>query len=165
MHLQRLRPKQHDAFTRQDVANGHKLRMMHATMTVSSAADGGWHSGAQFAMTITLYHNPRCSKSRQTLALLEERGQTPTIIEYLKTPPDAATLRALLTKLELEPIDIMRTGEEAYKAARDAIQTMSPEEQIDWLAGNPSVLQRPIVVAGDRARIGRPPDSILEILP
>jgi arsenate reductase len=116
-------------------------------------------------MTITLFHNPRCSKSRQTLALLENRGKSPTIIEYLKTPPDEATIRDLLTKLELQPVDIMRTGEEPYKAARDEIRTMSVDDQIGWLAANPRVLQRPIVVVGDQARIGRPPESVLEILP
>jgi arsenate reductase len=116
-------------------------------------------------MTITLFHNPRCSKSRQTLALLESRGKSPTIIEYLKTPPDEATIRDLLTKLELQPVDIMRTGEEPYKAARDEIRTMSANDQIGWLAANPRVLQRPIVVIGDQARIGRPPESVLEILP
>lgn len=116
-------------------------------------------------MTITLFHNPRCSKSRQTLALLESRGKSPTIIEYLKTPPDEATIRDLLTKLELQPVDIMRTGEEPYKVARDEIRTMSVNDQVRWLAANPRVLQRPIVVVGDQARIGRPPESVLEILP
>jgi len=116
-------------------------------------------------MTITLFHNPRCSKSRQTLALLEGRGKTPTIIEYLKTPPDEATIRDLLIKLGLQPIDIMRTGEAPYKVARDEIQAMNIDEQVRWLAANPRVLQRPIVVAGDQARIGRPPESVLEILP
>jgi arsenate reductase len=119
---------------------------------------------ASFAMTLTLFHNPRCSKSRQTLALLEDHGQTPTIIEYLKTPPDVVTLRALLAKLGLQPIDIMRTNEAPYKAAQEDIHAMSKDEQIRWLAANPRVLQRPIVVAGDRARIGRPPESVLEIL-
>ncbi len=116
-------------------------------------------------MTITLFHNPRCSKSRQTLALLQSRGKTPTIIEYLKTPPDEATIRDLLIKLGLQPIDIMRTGEAPYKVARDEIQIMNVDEQVRWLAANPRVLQRPIVVAGDQARIGRPPESVLEILP
>ncbi len=116
-------------------------------------------------MTITLFHNPRCSKSRQTLALLESHGHTPTIIEYLKTPPDDATLRDLLDKLGLEPIDIMRTGEDPFKAARDDIRAMNVDEQIHWLAANPRVLQRPIVVAGEQARIGRPPESVLDILP
>lgn len=116
-------------------------------------------------MTITLFHNPRCSKSRQTLALLEDRGDTPTIVEYLKNPPDAATLQALLPKLGLKPMDIMRTGEAPFKAHRDAVEKMNENDQITWLAANPSVLQRPIVVAGDQARIGRPPESVLEILP
>jgi arsenate reductase len=115
-------------------------------------------------MTITLFHNPRCSKSRQTLALLEREGHAPTIVEYLKTPPDEGTLRDLISKLGLQPMDIMRTGEEPFKAARDDIEAMDNEAQIRWLAANPGVLQRPIVVAGAKARIGRPPESVLEIL-
>lgn len=116
-------------------------------------------------MKIIMFHNPRCSKSRQTLTLIEDRGTTPTIIEYLETPPDETTLRDLLVKLEMAPLDVMRTGEEPFKAARDEIRSMSVDEQIHWLAANPRVLQRPIVVVGNRARIGRPPESVLEILP
>jgi arsenate reductase len=116
-------------------------------------------------MTVTIYHNPRCSKSRQTLELLRDHGQDPTIVEYLKTPPDAATLSALVTKLGLRPLDIIRTGEEVFKSMRDTVQAMNADEQVVGLALNPTALQRPIVVAGKQARIGRPPDSVLEILP
>jgi arsenate reductase len=116
-------------------------------------------------MTVTIYHNPRCSKSRQTLELLRDHGQDPTIVEYLKTPPDAATLSTLVTKLDLQPLDIIRTGEEAFKSMREAVRAMNADEQLDWLASNPTALQRPIVVAGKQARIGRPPESVLEILP
>ena len=115
-------------------------------------------------MTVTIYHNPRCSKSRQTLDLLRDRGIDPDIIEYLQTPPDTETLRGLLDKLGMELPDVMRTNEEPYKAAKDKIQAMNACDQLDWLAANPLVLQRPIVINGDQARIGRPPEAVLEIL-
>ncbi len=116
-------------------------------------------------MTVTIFHNPRCSKSRQTLQLLREHGHELTIIEYLETPPDEARLRDLLAKLDVTPLEIMRTGEAAFTAARDTVRAMSSDAQLSWLARNPEVLQRPIVVAGDQARVGRPPESVLEILP
>lgn len=116
-------------------------------------------------MPVTIFHNPKCSKSRQTLEVLRDRGQDPNVIEYLKTPPDAATLGELVKKLGLQPLDIMRTGEDLFKAARASVLVMSADEQLSWLAANPKVLQRPIVVVGERARIGRPPESVLEILP
>jgi arsenate reductase len=115
-------------------------------------------------MSISIYHNPRCSKSRQTLQILHDHGHEPRIIEYLKTPPDEATLRELLAMLDGEPIDIMRTSEPEYRAAADEIRTMNPNDQVRWLAANPKVLQRPIVVSGNHARIGRPPEAVLEIL-
>jgi len=116
-------------------------------------------------MTVEIYHNPRCSKSRQTLALLQERGLKPTITQYLETPPDASRLTSVLAKLQLRPLDIMRTGEQAYRDAQDEVEAMDEAAQIAWLVANPKVLQRPIVINGDRARIGRPPESVLEILP
>jgi arsenate reductase len=115
-------------------------------------------------MPISIYHNPRCSKSRQTLQLLRDRGYEPEIIEYLKTPPDDAAITRLLTMLGLGPIDIMRTSESEYRLAADEIQAMNPDDQVHWLAANPKVLQRPIVVSGSKARIGRPPEAVLEIL-
>lgn len=116
-------------------------------------------------MTIEMYHNPRCSKSRQTLELLRERGLEPTLIAYLDTPPTAAELQAVLAKLGMTPADIMRTGEQAYKDARDSVAAMDAAHQIEWLSANPAVIQRPIVICGDQARIGRPPESVLDILP
>ena len=91
-------------------------------------------------------HNPRCSKSRQTLQLLREHGHEPTIIEYLETPPDEARLRDLLAKLELTPLEIIRTGEAAFTAARDAVRAMSSDAQLSWLAQNSEVLRRPITI-------------------
>jgi len=109
---------------------------------------------------VTIYHNPRCSKSRQTLALLEEQGIQPAVVEYLKTPPDAKTLRALLKKLGLGPRDILRK-----KEAMDAgIADLDGDALIEALVANPIAIERPIVVAGGKARLGRPPEQVLEIL-
>ncbi len=115
-------------------------------------------------MAIRIYHNPRCSKSRQTLQLLHDHGHEPQIIEYLKTAPGEAELSELLTLLGLSPIDIMRTNEPEFRAAADQVRAMNPDDQIRWLASNPNVMQRPIVVNEDQARIGRPPENVLEIL-
>lgn len=115
-------------------------------------------------MTLAIYHNPRCSKSRQTLELLLTNGHQPTVIEYLENPPDASTLTDVIAALGAEPTDVMRTNEAEYKAAQQTIAAMNRAEQIEWLAANIRVLQRPIVVNGNRARIGRPPESVLEIL-
>jgi len=115
-------------------------------------------------MSLSIYHNPRCTKSRQTLELLTSNGHQPMVIEYLESPPDASALEAIIAALGAEPIDVMRTNEAEYKAAQDKIDAMSRAEQIEWLASNIRVLQRPIVVNGNRARIGRPPETVLEIL-
>jgi len=116
-------------------------------------------------LEIEIYHNSRCSKSRQTLQLLRDRGIEPRIVAYLDTPPSAAELAAVAAKLGMQAIDIMRTGEAAYKQVRDDIDAMSEAERFEWLARNPIVVQRPIVIRGDEARIGRPPESVLDILP
>lgn len=118
----------------------------------------------KFAMAIEMYHNPRCSKSRQTLELLRERGVEPTIVAYLDAPPSTEELGSVLKKLGMRPADIMRTGERAYKDARDEVVAMSGDEQLQWLVRNPKVIQRPIVINGDQARIARPPEAVLEIL-
>lgn len=115
-------------------------------------------------MSVTIYHNPRCSKSRATLALLEEHGITPQIVEYLENPPDAVTLGSILGKLNLSADELMRKGEDEYKAARAQLADMDEAAQVDWLCANPRVIERPIVVTDRDARIGRPPESVLEIL-
>lgn len=115
-------------------------------------------------MTVTLYHNPRCSKSRQTLALLQERGVEPQIVEYLKTPPSEAELDQILQRLGLEPRALLRTGEDAYRSAGLSDPTLSREQLIAAMVANPSVIERPIVVHGARAAIGRPPENVLAIL-
>ena len=114
---------------------------------------------------LTLYHNPRCSKSRGALELLEARGVTPTIIRYLETPPDAAQLRDLLGKLNLGARALLRTGEDEYKTLNLSDTSLSDEQLIAAMAAHPKLIERPILVVGDKAVIGRPPEKILEILP
>lgn len=111
----------------------------------------------------TIYHNPRCSKSRNTLALLEERGIEPEVVLYLETEPDEAELRGLLNKLGLRAGELVRRGEDEYKAcglSRDS----SDEEILAAMAAHPKLIERPIVVRGDRAVLGRPPENVLELI-
>jgi arsenate reductase len=115
-------------------------------------------------MRTVIYHNPRCSKSRQTLALLQERGIEPKIVEYLQSPPDAATLAIILTQLNISARELMRTGEDDYKAAKDELAEKSETDLIAWMIEHPKVIQRPIVVTAQGARIGRPPQDVLEII-
>ena len=115
-------------------------------------------------MTVTIYHNPRCSKSRATLALLEARGLKPTIVDYLKTPPSAAELKAILRKLELKPRDILRTGETLYAELGLKTRKLDDDALVELMIKNPMLIQRPIVVAGNKAAIGRPPENVLAIL-
>lgn len=113
---------------------------------------------------VTMYHNPRCSKSRQTLGLLEENGIEPEIVEYLKTPPDAATLRRILTMLDIGPRELLRTREKPYKELGLADKTLSEGELIDAMVANPILIERPIVIRGDEAVLGRPPERVLELV-
>ncbi|WP_313499939.1 arsenate reductase (glutaredoxin) [Stutzerimonas nitrititolerans] len=114
---------------------------------------------------LTLYHNPRCSKSRSALELLEGRGLTPTIIRYLETPPTAAELQDVLNKLGIAPRQLLRTGEDEYRQLDLANPDLSDEQLIEAMAAHPRLIERPILVAGDRATVGRPPEKVLEILP
>ncbi|HEX9179430.1 MAG TPA: arsenate reductase (glutaredoxin) [Burkholderiales bacterium] len=114
-------------------------------------------------MTTVIYHNPRCSKSRQVLALLEGRGIEPEIVEYLKTPPTREELKALLAKLGMKPEQLVRTGEELYKEKYRG-RDLSDAQWLDALTENPILLERPIVVSGGRAVIGRPPEKVLELI-
>ncbi|WP_339831171.1 arsenate reductase (glutaredoxin) [uncultured Parvibaculum sp.] len=110
-----------------------------------------------------IYHNPRCSKSRQTLALLEEHGHAPQVIEYLKAPPSAAELQAILKKLKMKPRDLMRKGEDVYKSLGLDNEKLTDEKLLRAMVENPILIERPIVVMGAKARIGRPPESVLEL--
>ena len=112
---------------------------------------------------VTIYHNPRCSKSRNTLALLEKKGVTPEVVLYLDSPPDAATIRQLLGKLGMSAAELVRKGEDAYKEAglnRDS----SEEELVAAMARYPKLIERPIVVKGQSAVLGRPPENALALI-
>ncbi len=112
---------------------------------------------------VTIYHNPRCSKSRQTLELLKEKSIEPEVVEYLKTPPNAAELKDILSKLGLSPDELMRKKEAIYKEL--GLAGVSDEnELITAMVNNPKLIERPIVIKGDKAAIGRPPESVLDIL-
>jgi len=115
-------------------------------------------------MSVTIYHNPNCSKSRQTLQLLEERNIQPEVVHYLNTPPDAETLIHIMDLLGLEPRQLMRTGEDAYRDNDLADESLTRNQLVKAMIDNPVLIERPIVVAGNRARIGRPPEKVLEIL-
>jgi arsenate reductase len=115
--------------------------------------------------TVTIYHNPRCSKSRQTLQLLEEHNITPTIIEYMKEPPDRETLKSISRLLGVTVRDLLRTNEQVYKDAGLEDDTIPDEDLLEALSECPSLLQRPIVIVnGKKAAFGRPPESVLDIL-
>ncbi|WP_296126228.1 arsenate reductase (glutaredoxin) [Pseudomonas sp. Ga0074129] len=114
---------------------------------------------------LTLYHNPRCSKSRSALQLLEERGLTPHIVRYLETPLDAEQLRELLSQLDISARQLLRSSEDEYKALGLHDTQLSEAQLIAAMVSHPKLIERPILVAGDKAVIGRPPEKILEILP
>ncbi len=113
---------------------------------------------------VTIYHNPRCSKSRQTLALLEERGVRPRIIRYLETPPSAAALESLLNMLGWEPRALMRRKEAPYGSLNLDNESLSRRQLIEAMTANPILIERPIVTANGKAAIGRPPENVLGIL-
>ncbi len=117
-------------------------------------------------MSITIYHNPRCSKSRATLALIEAKGITPTIVEYLQTPPDAAALQGIAKLVGVPLSALLRRGEEEFKAAGDAVPLDDEAALAEWLHEHPKVLQRPIVVDEDQARaiVGRPPENVNDLI-
>lgn len=115
-------------------------------------------------MNVRIYHNPRCSKSRQTLQLLEAQSITPEVVEYLKTPPDAETLDGLLDLLGLEPRELMRSKEKEYKESGADNPDLSRQELIDLMIRHPKLIERPIVVSNGKAAIGRPPEKVLDVL-
>lgn len=110
---------------------------------------------------VTIYHNPRCTKSRRTLELLRAHGVVPEVIEYLKDPPTVATLRDLSKKLSLAPQEMVRDKE---CAKLGLTENLSAQQYFKQIADHPHLLERPIVVCGARARIGRPPEQVLELL-
>ena len=115
-------------------------------------------------MSLTIYHNPRCTKSRETLELLKDKRLKPKVVEYLKTPPTAAELDAVLKKLNLEPEAIIRTKEDEYVTSGLKNPNLTRAEKIAILVKNPILIERPIVVNGAKAALGRPPEKVLGIL-
>ena len=111
----------------------------------------------------TIYHNPRCSKSRSTLALLEEHGVQPRVVLYLKHPPDAAAIREVLARLGMTAAQLVRRGEDAYRES-GLSSASTDEEIIEAMVAHPKLIERPIVVKGKRAVLGRPPENALELL-
>ena len=115
-------------------------------------------------MSVTIYHNPKCSKSRQTLELLKENGITPTIIEYLKNPPTDEALKEILGQLRMAPRDLMRKKEDAYAELKLDNPSLSDDALIDFMIAHPILIERPIVLANGKAALGRPPEQVLSIL-
>jgi arsenate reductase len=115
-------------------------------------------------MAVTIYHNPRCSKSRQTLKLLQDRGIEPRIVEYLKTPPDADTLSSILDKLGMQPRELMRRKEAPYKEQGLDAPDIDRARLIEAMVEHPVLIERPIVLNDGKAAVGRPPENVLDIL-
>lgn len=111
-----------------------------------------------------IFHNPRCSKSRQTLALLEEKGIQPDVVRYLDTPPSASELAAILRQLGKSPRELMRKGESEYKELGLDDSSLSDEQLIEAMVAHPKLIERPIVLHGGKAALGRPPEAVLDIL-
>ena len=114
--------------------------------------------------TLKIYHNPRCSKCRLTKQLVEDKGVSVNIVEYLKTPPTARELGKLLDMLHMQPRDLMRKHEAPYKELGLDDETLDRATLIEAMVANPILIERPIVVRGDRAVIGRPPENVLKLL-
>ncbi|MBB3102261.1 arsenate reductase (glutaredoxin) [Azomonas macrocytogenes] len=113
---------------------------------------------------LKLYHNPRCSKSRGALGLLEARGLAFTLVRYLETPPSAEELKDILAKLGIPPRALLRTGEDEYRELGLADPALGDAQLIQAMVEHPRLIERPILIAGDKAVIGRPPEKILDIL-
>jgi len=115
-------------------------------------------------MSVEIYHNPRCSKSRQTLQLLKDNEVEPEVVEYLKTPPDRATLEHILDMLGMQPRELMRKKEKEYKEHNLADPDLTRDQLIDAMLAHPKLIERPIVIKDGKAAIGRPPEKVLEVI-
>jgi len=115
-------------------------------------------------MNLTIYHNPRCSKSRQTLALLKERGLDPDIVLYLEQAPSRATLKSIIKALGVEPRQLMRKGEALYRELGLGDEQLTTDQLVEAMSENPILIERPIVTKNGKAALGRPPESVLAIL-
>ena len=121
-------------------------------------------ASTRILIMITLYHNPRCSKSREALALLQAKGQEPNLILYLENPPTAKVLKEILVKLNINARQLLRKSEDAYKTLNLNDENLSEATLVNAMIANPKLIERPIAVNGDKAVIGRPPENILSIL-
>ncbi len=116
-------------------------------------------------MSVTIFHNPRCSKSRQTLALIEEKGIQPEVVNYLNTPPTVEKLKEIFGQLELESVRaMMRTKEDIYKELQLADPALTDDQLFQAMSEHPKLIERPIVVSNGKAKHGRPPEQVLDIL-
>jgi len=113
---------------------------------------------------VTIYHNPRCSKSRNTLELIRGKGTEPTVVEYLKNPPSAGQIKGWLKALGMAPRDLMRKKEDEYGDLGLADTSLSDDALIQAMVENPRLIERPVVTNGDKVALGRPPENVLEIL-
>ena len=111
-----------------------------------------------------IYHNPRCSKSRQTLEILNQQDVSTEVVLYLENPPSPEEVASILQKLGLDPRDVIRKGEEEYKLLNLKDQSLTKNELITFMSENPKLIERPIVIKGDKAVIGRPPENVLSII-
>ena len=123
-----------------------------------------WNDQKEKIMPVTIYHNPRCSKSRATLELLEEKGVELNVVKYLDQPPSEAELRLVLEKLGIGPRDLMRSGESVYAEKGLGNLELSDDDLIAAMLADPVLIERPVVVNGNKAAIGRPPSQVLEIV-
>ena len=121
-------------------------------------------SMSELIMDVTIYHNPRCSKSRETLQLLQAQGIEPTIRLYLEDNPSAKELKQVINKLGITPRELLRKGEGAYKENKLNNKELSDDALIEAMVEFPKLIERPIVIKGDQAKLGRPPEHVLEIL-
>jgi len=115
-------------------------------------------------MKVTIWHNPRCSKSRQTLQLIRDQQVEPEVVEYLKTPPSTEELEDLLEKLRMEPRELMRKKEAPYEELSLSDPSLMRKDLIRAMVDNPVLIERPVILRGNRAVLGRPPENVLELL-
>ncbi len=153
-----------NSFTLSASGARHPDRYFHREAPPGTSPQQSEKFGRTMTEQVTIFHNPRCSKSRQTLALLEERGIEPVVVKYLETPPDEEQLRNILAKLGLSPRQLLRKGEEEYKSLGLDSPDHDDAALIRAMVDHPRLIERPIVLANGKAALGRPPEQVLEIL-
>src|SRR5690606_26402595 len=145
----------------------HSTTRVFPTPTCARASRSGrWRSGSSnVGETVTIYHNPRCSKSRQTLELIRSAGIEPRVVEYLKTPPSREELADLVRRMGIRPRDILRSREDVAGELGLRDPSVGDDALLDAMAANPILIERPIVVSDKGVRLGRPPEAVLDVLP